>query len=105
MTDAARERELLLKVAKLAGEGRADECRVLYSTILALSRSEQQRVIGGASSTVEKIEKALKDTPSMFPDTATVACQGVEGRVFTDSRAKALRLAGDHVLPHIRGRI
>ena len=79
VTDAARERELLLKVAKLAGEGRADECRVLYSTILALSRSEQQRVIGGASSTVEKIEKALKVTPSMFPDTATVACQGVEG--------------------------
>lgn len=77
--DASRERALLSRVAEMAGEPFADSTLALYTTILALSRSYQMRLVGGKSAIEEKIRNALAKTPPMFPERATVACQGVEG--------------------------
>lgn len=77
--DPARERQLLSKIADLSGEEFSDYGKVLYSTILSLSKSYQRALLGIESDVYSKITTALEATNKMFPETAKVACQGVEG--------------------------
>lgn len=77
--DATRERALLAKIANLAGEELADSALALYSTLLGLSRAYQGRLLGGDGVTATAVKEAIKNTPSIFPERAVVACQGVEG--------------------------
>ncbi|MBO5882979.1 MAG: prephenate dehydratase [Clostridia bacterium] len=77
--DASRERALLSKVSELSGEEFEDYTRTLYSTILTLSRSYQHSKLGINSNLYDEITKSLETTPKMFPERATVACQGIEG--------------------------
>lgn len=77
--DPARERQLLSKIADLSGEEFSDYGKVLYSTILSLSKSYQRALLGIESDVYSKIEASLEETAKMFPETAKVACQGVEG--------------------------
>lgn len=77
--DAERERQLLNKVSDLAGEEFETYARVLFTTIMDLSKSYQNKKLYKASELVEEINKALDNTPKIFPERATVCCQGVEG--------------------------
>ncbi len=77
--DPSRERALLEKLSDLAGEEFEEYTRTLYSTILDLSRSYQHRMLDGESPLYREITKALEQTDKVFPDRASVACQGVEG--------------------------
>ncbi len=77
--DPARERQLLAKISELAGNDFSDYSKVLYSTIMSLSKSYQRALSGVDSEVYGKIEAALNSTEKMFPETAKVACQGVEG--------------------------
>ncbi len=77
--DAARERYKLMRISELAGEEFADYSRVLYSTIMALSRSYQEKLFGTQSDLGTMIQQAEETTPKLFPPTAKVACQGIEG--------------------------
>ena len=77
--DSSRERELLGKVSELAGEDMEEYTRTLYSTILALSRSYQHAALGQTSKLYNQINDAIANTSPIFPERATVACQGVEG--------------------------
>ncbi len=77
--DPARERQLLSKISLLAGNELSDYSKVLYSTILSLSKSHQRAILSHNSEVYSKITKALENTPQIFPETAKVACQGVEG--------------------------
>ena len=77
--DGARERALLAKVGDLAGEEYSQYARTLYSTVMNLSRSCQIQATSPKSELACKINKALETTPNLFPEKATVACQGVEG--------------------------
>ncbi|MBQ8141052.1 MAG: chorismate mutase [Clostridia bacterium] len=77
--DASRERALLAKVAETAGDEFADYTRILYSTILDLSRSYQHKKLGDTSELSALISSAEQTTQKIFPESATVACQGVEG--------------------------
>ena len=77
--DSSRERALLAKVAELSGKEFEDYTRTLYSTILDLSRSYQHRRLGATAELSELIDRAEKNTARIFPESATVACQGVEG--------------------------
>lgn len=77
--DSERERKLLEKVEENAGEEFGDYTRRLYSSILELSRNYQSKSIAQTSGLSETIIKATKETPSLFPEKAIVACQGVEG--------------------------
>ncbi|MBO5223438.1 MAG: chorismate mutase [Clostridia bacterium] len=77
--DAERERQLLNKVSDLAGEEFETYARVLFTTIMDLSKSYQNKKLYNASELVEEINKALDNTPKIFPERATVCCQGVEG--------------------------
>lgn len=77
--DSERERQLLEKVEKEAGEKYGDYTRRLYSSILELSRTYQAKEIVPTCGLSEMIKNATENTPSLFPEKAVVACQGVEG--------------------------
>ncbi len=77
--DPARERQILLKIAERSPEGMGDYAVALYSLIFELSRASQNRLMGVKSALSGQIEDAIAQTPSLFPQSATVACQGVEG--------------------------
>ncbi len=77
--DKTRERSVRNKIAKLAGEDMSDYADVLYNSIFDISRAYQHQIIGSESKLAEKIDKAISDTPEIFPRRAVVACQGVEG--------------------------
>jgi len=77
--DSERERLLLEKVEERAGEEFGDYTRRLYSSILELSRNYQSKSLAQSSGLSEAIVNAIEKTPSLFPEKAVVACQGVEG--------------------------
>jgi chorismate mutase/prephenate dehydratase len=76
----AREREILARVFEQAETDLKSYSKVLFSTLLDLSRSYQARqLIHGDGALSGRIRKALADTPKLFPQSGVVACQGVEG--------------------------
>ena len=77
--DPARERCKLAEIAEMSGEDMREYSTILYSMLFDLSKTYQNRVSAGESELGEKIRGALESTPKVFPDFASVACQGVEG--------------------------
>ncbi len=77
--DASREREKLAAIREAAGKTFAQSTSVLYGTIFDLSRAYQDSLMLGPSPLAGRIARALEETPKLFPQTALVACQGVEG--------------------------
>ncbi len=77
--DTERERQLLNRVSDLAGEDMSSYTRVLFTTMLDLSRSYQSKHMQKISPLGEKIAKAMEKTNKLFPTRAHVACQGIEG--------------------------
>ena len=73
----AREREKLADVTGKAREDMRSYLRVLYSLLFELSRTYQEK--GTRTPLYDKIENAIENTPRLFPRSATVACQGVDG--------------------------
>lgn len=77
--DAGRERALLASVSWKAGEELAPYAQAVFRSIMAASRSWQNARMGHTSQVYTGIRSALKNTPELFPQRATVACQGIEG--------------------------
>jgi chorismate mutase/prephenate dehydratase len=77
--DGARERSKLNYVAENTPEDLQSYTRVLFSLLFELSRSYQHMLINPSSELKERIEETLRSTHPMFPQKATVACQGLEG--------------------------
>ena len=77
--DSQRERGLLDRIGNMAGENLEIYSRVLYETVMTISRSYQHRYLNVDSELTEKIKSAVENTPKLFPQKAMVACQGVEG--------------------------
>ena len=74
-----REREKLQNVAELAGAEMDNYTRVLYSMLFELSRSYQSKRNIETTDLYDKIVYSIENTPKLFPQSAMVACQGVEG--------------------------
>lgn len=77
--DARREREKLMELMQNSPDALKNYTAQLYSLIFELSRSYQNLLLGPNSTLPAEIERAIKDTPPLFPPEAAVACQGVEG--------------------------
>ena len=77
--DASREREKLQDIAGKTPEALQEYALSLYSLIFELSRSHQNRILGRGSALTEDIRRAIAETDPLFPPSAMVACQGVEG--------------------------
>lgn len=81
--NAAREREKLVDVSQKSREDVQDYMQVLYNLIFELSRSHQNRLLLPSTTTAEEVQAAIENTPRLFPKTARVVCQGVEGAYST----------------------
>ena len=77
--DPAREREKLLQVVDAAPEALKEYTASLYTLLFELSRSYQSRLMDTDSPLAAEIRRAITETPSLFPASAAVACQGVAG--------------------------
>lgn len=77
--DAQREREKIAAVMEKAPEDYRDYASLLYSLIFELSRSYQNRLNGPKNELPSRIKAAIEKTPALFPEYASVACQGAEG--------------------------
>ena len=74
-----REREVLKKVAEQAGDEKSGYARVLFSMLMELSKSSQNKRSGRELELHRQIADAIENTPKLFPRSPMVACQGVEG--------------------------
>lgn len=90
--DALREREKIDKVTDLAAEDMAGYTRILYNTILEMSKDHQRKTTQTESSVVKSIKSALAETPQVFPTRATVACQGVAGAYSQEACEKLFKM-------------
>ncbi len=77
--DAGRERQKLQSIADMLPEELKEYGVNLYSVIMELSRSSQTRLSGTDNDLTAQITDAIQNTPPLFPPSAMVACQGVEG--------------------------
>lgn len=77
--DRARERAILAEAAERVPDELASYAQVLMSLLMEASRARQSKTLVGGTPIVDEIEAALAASPSLFPTTAFVACQGVEG--------------------------
>ena len=75
----AREREILKKVADKAGPELGGYARVLFSMLMELSKSYQNKRNNKEIELHRQIDNAIENTPRLFPQAPMVACQGVEG--------------------------
>jgi len=75
--DKSREREILNKVSQKSGE-MSVYSRRLFKELMALSRSYQGSISNGETQ-LSKVVKSALIYDRVFPKSATVACQGIEG--------------------------
>lgn len=75
-----REREILLRVSKAAPEELLPYVRRLFETLFGLSRAYQTQLLRTKEAALTaRLRTAVEKTPSRFPESARVACQGVMG--------------------------
>lgn len=79
VSDPAREREILAKIAAEVGPELENESRLLFSTLMALSRGRQRAQLSDDGSFARMMREAIAATPERFPSMASVACPGAEG--------------------------
>jgi chorismate mutase/prephenate dehydratase len=77
--DPERERAVISRVTEGLDEAMAVNMKLLYNTIFDLSRTYQQRYLSEQTALTNRIQRAIEDTPQVFPKRAVVACQGMEG--------------------------
>lgn len=75
----SREKEILHRISGEIGEPLDGYARILFNTLFDVSRSYQNNYLSRVSDLSGRIEKALEETPKLFPKKAVVACQGVQG--------------------------
>ncbi len=76
---AGREREILYRVTGLCGEELQEYTKLLYSTLLELSRDYQEDRLNTEESKLCRDILAAAEHSGTFPGRAVVACQGMEG--------------------------
>ena len=79
VVNTSREKEILHRISDEIGEPLDGYARILFNTLFDLSRSYQNNYLSRISDIGDRIEKALAETPKLFPKKAVVACQGVAG--------------------------
>lgn len=77
--DRKREREKLEEIGGMVTSEKEPYARILYDLLFELSRSYQRSRDDSHSPLYGSIQEAVQNTPTLFPPSATVACQGVEG--------------------------
>ncbi len=77
--DKKRENEKIKALHEMTKPALWQSVDVLYDTIFELSKNYQNSLKEEHSPLYKEVEEALEQTQKLFPQSATVACQGVEG--------------------------
>jgi chorismate mutase/prephenate dehydratase len=77
--DRKREGEKLEELSRMSRPELEQYVHTLYDMLFELSRSYQSTLQVEHSPLYKEIQNAIANTPALFPPSATVACQGVEG--------------------------
>ena len=79
--DPSRERSKVASATEAAPEDLETYAQVLMELLMEASRARQHALLGDSTDdpTLARIRSARAATPELFPRTAHVACQGVEG--------------------------
>lgn len=79
--DPAREKALLKGVMAQAGPDLAIPAKMLFTSLMAISRARQAELLQSNDADMEALRAAVAESPShaYFPESAVVACQGTEG--------------------------
>lgn len=78
--DLVRERKKLSEIQSKSPKELETYANVLYSLLLEISRSYQDRLINTENNLYNSIKDAIKESTNIsFPKNAMVACQGVDG--------------------------
>ncbi len=76
---ASRERDILYRVTGACGEELQEYTKILYMTLLELSRDYQENRLSTGESRLCRDILAAAEGGGQFPSRAVVACQGAEG--------------------------
>lgn len=77
--NAGRERDILYRVTGACGEELQEYTKILFSTLLELSRDYQENRLSTGESALCRDILAAAERTGEFPSRAVVACQGTEG--------------------------
>lgn len=77
--DAGREREKINAISDSVRPEFQSYVQTLYSTIMDLSKNYQNALNQRKSELHKEVSEAISATQKLFPQSASVACQGVEG--------------------------
>ncbi len=91
--DALREKNKLASVSEKAGE-LGSYAAQLYSLLFELTRDYEADLVRPKSALYDKITSAIDNTPKLFPESASVACQGIDG-AYSSAAARKLFLTPD----------
>lgn len=94
--DRGREREIINRVSGEVSQELSSYAKILYAALFQISRSYQLKKLTKESPISLDVQSAIENTPKLFPQSASVACQGVEGaysqsacdRVFNNANIK-----------------
>lgn len=79
VNDPAREREILTRVAELAGPECENGIRRWFTTLFEISKARQRTLLAGESPLTAAIRESAAAHAHKFPTRAIVACCGTEG--------------------------
>ena len=77
--DRTRERQKLADIEQKVPEDMQASASLLFRLLMEVSSTRQYETLNPGNELVERIEAALSETADLFPQSAYVACQGVEG--------------------------
>ncbi len=77
--DRKRERDIINRISSQVNEDFGSYSKILYETLFQLSRSYQLKKLIPDSPITDEMKRSIAETPQLFPRSARVACQGVEG--------------------------
>lgn len=77
--DRRRERDIINRISSHVNEDLGSYAKILYATLFQLSRSYQFKKLIASSPITDSMKQAIEQTSQLFPRSAKVACQGVEG--------------------------
>ena len=90
--NAGRERDILYRVTGECGEELQEYTKILFSTLLELSRDYQEDRLNTGESRLCREILASAESSGQFPSRAVVACQGAEGAYSQIACAKMFAL-------------
>ena len=79
VADGVREREIINRVTKDMPEEIKLYGKQMFDELFSLSKAYQTRFVLQNSKLITEVRKALEEGMEVFPNSATVACQGVAG--------------------------